>query len=512
MYATTLGASGWVLSSWNIATAVTLPYLPMIVSEWTAIIPLVCHLASYKRDHELVGQLALTGHLSVDIFPKLGVLYGLSKLLRRGTDFIDHASSKGSQSWAVWDVLWGSNFPCANGGACSMIIQHVVGDEVRMMPDTLPETLLQLENPGSIKAISPASTSSSPARAGSALSSSTGETRINEIAPISPRIEPVALSRDDSLSKIALELSKFQSSCPTQGHRRIQTLHVLQFTRRSARYSWLRQLDDLAKSYIWQTLSCFCVVCTVVALFALGICGTATIMACGVIAQFGCKLATIGRPQGYLQSNEGDKPAFMLFGLHQNTSTWYLFTGDRGIVDSVLNKTMVATIPSRWSKILAWLLRCTHLVQLFAMTFVAGQKGWDGLILVVLMFVTSLGRWSSSNGLVVRRWMESEGIDVKAQSFGFTGRTMLLGAVQEFSESQCENWMDGIVSPHARRDAWLARLRVLTEKREHDAEDAFTNASARWSPHDWKNILLSSELAHLSANVLKEEFSGAALA
>ena len=86
---------------WNTATIVPVPPLPQILSEWAAVIPLVCHLASYKRDYELVGQLALSGHLWVDIFPKLGVLYGLSKLLKRGAEFIDQASTQRSPSWTV---------------------------------------------------------------------------------------------------------------------------------------------------------------------------------------------------------------------------------------------------------------------------------------------------------------------------------------------------------------------------------------------------------------------------
>ncbi len=74
----TMGAT---IQPWNTATIVPIPPLPHILSERAAVIPLVRHLASCKRDYDLVGQLASNGHLWFDIFPKLGVLYGLTKLL-----------------------------------------------------------------------------------------------------------------------------------------------------------------------------------------------------------------------------------------------------------------------------------------------------------------------------------------------------------------------------------------------------------------------------------------------
>ncbi len=74
---------GAMIQPWNTATIVPVPPLPHILSEWAAAIPLVCHLAGCVRGCELVVQLALSGHLWVDIFPKLGVLYGLFKLLKR---------------------------------------------------------------------------------------------------------------------------------------------------------------------------------------------------------------------------------------------------------------------------------------------------------------------------------------------------------------------------------------------------------------------------------------------
>ncbi len=71
---------------------------------------------------------------------------------------------------------------------------------------------------------------------------------------------------------------------------------------------------------------------------AFGLYETAAILASGTIAILSCGVVKIERPPGYLQSNEMEKQSFMVMGLHQMTCTWYLFTGDRAIVDSLLNK------------------------------------------------------------------------------------------------------------------------------------------------------------------------------
>jgi hypothetical protein len=80
-----------------------------------------------------------------------------------------------------------------------------------------------------------------------------------------------------------------------------------------------------------------------------------------------------------------------------------LFTGDRSEIDSVLNKTMICVSPSRWNGVVAYLMRSAHAIQLISMIFVAGQKGWDGIALVVLLAVNSLVCYTSNNDIVVRK-------------------------------------------------------------------------------------------------------------
>jgi hypothetical protein len=192
-------------ASWDSPMLFHLPYLNELFSEWAAVVPLVCHLASYKRDHELVGQLALNGRLPVDIFPKLGFLYSLSKLLKNNVEFIDRASSKSSTSWRVWDVTWGSAFPCANGGASGIIMKHVLkraGGEAIDMPDTLPKSIYSMALK---KILSPAQTLSPAATLvpslRSSATSSTSESSLakNETHP--------SISNSDQLSQ-GLEASQ----------------------------------------------------------------------------------------------------------------------------------------------------------------------------------------------------------------------------------------------------------------------------------------------------------------
>ena len=104
----------------------SLPIPPNIVAEWTSLIPLVAHLASYRHDHQLAGEAALSGRLNVSLFPRLGVLDGIARLLAGGPDFLDRVSTMGEVSHQVWDVNWGSAFPCANGAASSIITAYAL--------------------------------------------------------------------------------------------------------------------------------------------------------------------------------------------------------------------------------------------------------------------------------------------------------------------------------------------------------------------------------------------------
>ena len=115
----------------NLGTLGFRPYLsishiPAIIIEWSALFPLVSHLANYGEDHRLVGELALEGHLTVELFPKLGYLDGLRRLLQLGPEFLDRANANSASTYKVWDVNWGSVFTRVNGSAISIIMEYAL--------------------------------------------------------------------------------------------------------------------------------------------------------------------------------------------------------------------------------------------------------------------------------------------------------------------------------------------------------------------------------------------------
>lgn len=64
---------GATLRSIGVSTSlVSFPDLPMIVSEWAALLPLVIYLASYQDDFITTGDISLLGRLPVGLFPSLG--------------------------------------------------------------------------------------------------------------------------------------------------------------------------------------------------------------------------------------------------------------------------------------------------------------------------------------------------------------------------------------------------------------------------------------------------------
>ena len=106
-------------------------------------------------------------------------------------------------------------------------------------------------------------------------------------------------------------------------------------------------------------------------------------------------------------------------------------------------------LPQNRPKFLILWLKSAHVIQMLATTFVAGEKGWDGVALVTLVFVTSLLELTCKHERLAEGWLKSSGIKVKASRFGFTRQMPMVGAIQEFSGSKCTGWMDSIVEPHA---------------------------------------------------------------
>lgn len=450
-----------------------LPALPGLVSEWTAIIPLVCHLTSYRGDYIITGEVALSKAMSVGLFPKLGTLAGFARLLSRGSEFLDRASTRGGASSTVWDVKWGSVFPSANGAATSMLDAYVAGQRQRhtaIMPDRLP---VESHSPDmdDCKGSSVRLTSASKDDDGLATHSGRSSNKPN-------MTQTTACSGDP-------------------GFRRYQILNVYQFG-----FKQKHRTGRLSEAHISLITSYASLALTVLATVLAGLCGmygTAGLLATVALSKAAARSVELERPPGYLQSNESYNDAFMLVAAHPNSTDWTLYVGERGIIDSLLNKTMVTIPTTRRNVCIAHWLRCAHVLQLLSMTFVAAAKGWDGVGMLIAMLVDRLCHALWRDTRLGRRWLERESVKTEARQFLFSGRTVMLGAIHLFSGSSSSTWMDDILIPHPRRDAWL---RALQGNREPDR--TLSNFDRKW-------VALSSDLSKAAADVMVKSLANASV-
>ncbi|CAI4214274.1 unnamed protein product [Parascedosporium putredinis] len=357
-----------------------------IVFEWVALLPLVLYLASNRIPHDAI-----------------------SDFLQQPPDFLDRASSASERRRVVWDVNWGSKFPCANGAATDIVAAH----SLRRVGITR------------VFGVSP------PDKAGSSTL-------------------PDTILRPDN--------------------RRYQTLHLLDCSSvasGSTSRSTLFSLPGLVQTL--NTLVLLILVAALVVAVLFGLYGTTAAIFVCIVFRICRHLISINRPGGYLRNKEGRTPGYMLVALHENASTWYLYRGSRSVIDSLLNKAMIESIDSSLGTAiwLGYLLRVLEILQLVAMTYVAGQKGWDGVALLCLIVAAGVfDLVVYSDNMVATSWFRHEGVAIKAQSFEFSGRTPMIGAIQVLSGSAVTSWMDDILVPSARRDVWLSELGVPTKKQD----------------------------------------------
>lgn len=458
------------LGSLNVLAFLPVPRLINFIAEWAALIPLVVHLASYRQTHRLAGQVSLLGRVSIGIFPKLGVFTGIAKLIENGPEFLDTASTLGQSSRHVWDIKWGSRFLSANGAASAILAEFVLNrarPAVRI-PEGIPSTILA-------RATLHATVSGTP----------------------NPSSSHVKVESSDSMSGLARSQTLGTTVRPS--FRRYQTLHILHFAKVEPVISWRSRLDKFLLAPAFETVIFILKLAIVATLCLFGIYGTAAALLVGAISQVISCSIKVQRPPEFLANNE-DHNACMLVASHQNASTWYLFVGDRGIVDSILNKTMVQIPQQRFS---AWWFRQAHGIQLCAMTFAAAQKGWDGVSLFVLLVVSMLFRLRFKNDLMARMFYESNGIAVKQESFEFSGRTCMLGAIQKVGGSASWSWMDDILVPCERRDVWAMGLSSVDE-----GFNAFEDRMGKLSAFDRGWVLINKQLSETATSIIKHAVSG----
>ncbi|KAI9150826.1 hypothetical protein HJFPF1_10603 [Paramyrothecium foliicola] len=436
------------------------PPLPNIVAEWAAILPLVCHLASQRDDYITTGDVALMGRLSVGIFPRLGTLSGFARLLRGGSKYLDYASTKGGSSRTVWDVNWGSVFPCANGAAIAAISKFLAARNTKT-PQRMPETLSR-----------------------SALVANLEKISIQDKEEAAHEIAASHIGRTSSSNKT-------QEDEPI---RRYQSLKVYQFYYRQRKPSRKQRIIRLNRSRVARLIRLIISIGLAVVLSLWGCFGTAATILCNSISAIAVQSVTLRRPSGYLRNNE-NHDACMLVAAHENATEWHLYIGDRGIVDTVLNKPMFVIPEVKSTERVAKLLWFANLVQLGAMTFVAAQKGWDGVCLVTLLAIHWLCSSYLGGSKLVEDWLQEEGVDAKVETFEFGGRTAMLGAIQLMSNNPTANWMDRILVPHPRRAVWLRNLQGKPESGVSELE-----------AHDVGWVKFATEASFAAAELLRPSY------
>ncbi|KAL4784389.1 hypothetical protein BJX76DRAFT_357121 [Aspergillus varians] len=414
-----------VSTSW-----LSLPNIPSIFYEWAAILPLAIYLANPEQTHQLIGKASLSDRIQTAPFPKLGVLAHIARLLHEGPDFMDRVNSIGGLRNEIWDANWGSVFPCANGSASRIIAAFALRNSETI---TIPETILEEDTSESRR--------------------SSFETLTKDSGGCSGHVT-------------TKESATLSGSGSKLGFRRYQTLHVLRFNReRNARHPSDMQTAQTVLGLVFEfTLMLALLVAAVVSLL-FGLYGTAVCLLVGILVRISCQLIVLQRTELYLHDNEEGKiDGCMLGALHQNASTWYLYTGDRGIIDGMLNKPMISGVLPGFGKsvpsaVFVYFIQLLSMLQLAAVTYVAAQKGWDsvGLFSFILISMLLDTLWGRQTGLA-RDWLQRHRIAIEARTFLFSGRVIMVGAIQAFKQNDVTSWMDGILQCNPRRDAFLTGL------------------------------------------------------
>ncbi|KAK8085147.1 hypothetical protein PG997_006418 [Apiospora hydei] len=339
-----------------------LPPVPVIVSEWASLLPLVFHLTDSYSAHHIVGDVSLRGKLRLGILPRLGILRNLARLLECPFEFLDLATT-GAVSQTVYDVNWGSVFPAANGAACYRLISFLAAraGPMKHLPDFVKP--------------SPCPTSQSTSTSKSSLE---------------PDVVPLSWQR--------CEAPKNQS----QPFRRYQVLTITHFRRTSGQQSDARFRHSSVLA-TWRSVTyAASLVALAFCLIAMGGYGSAATLLLSVVTSALAHFTRVKvvRPPGYMSSNEGTNGC-MLLAAHQNSN---------GVIDTLLNKPMISFEHN--TQVLAKWLYVAHIAQVLCMTYVASQKGFDGIFLLSIMLVERSLAWYSGGERLVKKWLRANGTEV----------------------------------------------------------------------------------------------------
>jgi len=187
----------------------------------------------------------------------------------------------------------------------------------------------------------------------------------------------------------------------------------------------------------------------------------------------------------------------MLVASHANATEWSLYIGDRAIVDTLLNKPMVYLPEGKQAQLAARWFAIARLLQLVTITYVAAQKGWDAICLLIILLLQYAYKWTLCGDTKAADWLSQEGIEVKVRTYEFGWRTAMLGCIQLFSGSKMTRWMNSIIVSHPRRDAFLGQIQG--EPIEKELED-------RLDQHDLDWINEATSISVQGAEVMKRDF------
>jgi len=316
--------------------------------------------------------------------------------VEEGSEFLERAAAKGNRNTEVWDVNWGSTFPCANGAASTLI------------------TALALKG----KRLIPASA------AGEGRKKTEKERKEFQKVQRKRRREVnengASLQRKDADAERVIAI-------PPPAFRRFQELHILhfEFDKTETNDSYRKAFNEIVFGATIDIISIMLLFLVVIVTGLFGLYGTAAAVLAGIMSKTGCFFLNLPRPVGFMENNmKHAKTVTRLVGIHRNCSKWYLYVGDRGILGWLLNRPMVE--PWEGSPWLACWFHSAHQLQLLAMTFVAVQKGWDGVALTAIMLVAWAFERLPSQDRMARHWIDKFGVVIDAKSFEFTGRFAMI--------------------------------------------------------------------------------------
>lgn len=375
------------------------------------------------------------------------MLENVARLLKEGPDYLDRACSVSEFSREVWDVNWGSRFPCANGSASDILFSYALRTAGKPIPATVDRSK-------------------------------------------SPKPE---VSRAGSIT----------GAKPKPTFSRPQVLHVIRCSQQETLSKHHRQNIR----WVYDLVGAVLLLGGGIAAFAFGLYGTFAATVLSAIFQVIRCLIIVQPSSSYLLDNEqGKVPGCMLVASHQNASTWILFCGERGIVDGILNKNMIYSVESRFRwraglHTLIFSLRSLGVLQLLALTFVAAQRGWDGVGL--LIFVVFAGLTESviqKENDLADGWAKRYGVLFETRTFEFKGRVSMLGAIQIYKVDPTRTWMDDIIVPNQRRDIWLKML--SQEKYECEDDDPMWEAADN-GVRSWVRFNLA--MSRAAAKIMEDE-------